>query len=146
MGWSKWRNDDELDSNYEYWKNQHGIYQIRVVDAEGRAIHIPRIGGTDEEGIIYIGRSGKSTTRTNRSLGARVWEFLRQKNYHSGSEMYHQARPKLLRRKNFTGHQLQFRVMSCEDSQIERKEKKALRKYFNTYCELPPCNSAFPGK
>ena len=116
--WSKWHDCDELksESKYERWKNRYSIYQIRRVDMKGRAMPVPRIYGTDKNGIIYIGRSGpgKNATQTNRSLGNRIWEFSHN-DHHSGSERYHQ---------------------------VESEEENALIEYFNKYGEYPPYNSA----
>ncbi len=70
----------------EFEQDKFGVYQIRIVDGDNKPIPIPRIGGTDPDGIIYIGRSGYKSHKADRSLAKRISEF--ERGPHSGGETY----------------------------------------------------------
>ena len=123
-----------------------GVYRVRMVDIHGKAIRLQRLCGIDKDGILYIGRSGRKASKTNRCLKTRIAEF-RNPNSHSGGWTYHKAREARNGRGVFRHHKIQFQVSICQkDSEIDAREKEALKDYFDTYGELPPFNSAFPGK
>ena len=122
--------------------NDYGIYQIRLVDKKGKVIPIGRFVKIDQQGLIYIGRSGFRLQRTGRTIANRIKEFVNQN--HSGGITYALAQKVLRKQKKFSEHRLQVRGMFLPDNEIDRAEKKALRDYFAHYAELPPCNSAFP--
>ena len=122
-----------------------GIYRVRIVDVNGRPIPLPRLCKVDAEGIIYIGRSGESTRKSDRSIRKRLDEFFNFGS-HSGSGTYWQAKKVFQRLGVFTGHQIQAQVICAKDADIEVYEKRAIRAYFEAFGELPPFNSAFPGK
>lgn len=139
--WTAWR---RLEQESFQTEGSCGIYEIRIVDGDDTAIRVPRIGGLDLVGILYIGKSGVSTARSPRTLAKRLGEFYWSGRPHSGGETLDQMVPRLRRR--LGKFQLQYRVMRLHDQDIEAQEKRQIRRYFRKYCELPPCNSAFPGK
>lgn len=155
--WSRWQ-------DIEYAKTEqcgcYGIYQIRMVDEIGNPFPIPRTTGIDEEGVIYIGRALPKNT-----LAKRIYEFETNsklgKASHSGGETYVLMWLKLKCSGHaYKNHKLQYRVMRLDidatkpetnrreelKHKINSEEINALVDYFNRYCELPPCNSNFPGK
>ena len=141
MDWGPWF---EL-SDKTTWPTGCGIYRVRFTDDSGAPLPIERIGGTDAEAIVYIGRSGVSTARSDRGLATRLSEFY-NRGSHSGGWTYRQAVSVLEELGRFTGHHLQASVVELADDAIERAEKQALRDYFNVFGELPPFNSSFLGK
>ena len=155
--WSSW---EDIEQAKVKERGYYGIYQIQVVDKEESRIPIGRVGGVDEEGIIYIGRA-----RPKETLAKRIRKFQSVAQYkniaHHGAETYVLMRITLA----FLGHayenyKLQYRVtrlyMDSNDLEmnrqemlkykIEKEEVNALADYFCKYGELPPCNSNFPGK
>lgn len=140
MKWRAWVELGEGSSKLTF----HGIYKIRIADASGRPIPIGRTCGTDAEGILYVGRSGFASQRTARTVARRLREF--QKERHSGGQTYSQAKRVYDRSKRLRGHRMFASAVALPDSKIEQAERKALRGYFEEFGELPPLNSAFPGK
>lgn len=143
----RWRAWFELGEQVEWGPlySLHGIYRVRATTPDGQPISIPRIGGTDPEGILNIGRSGVRTRKTNRSLGQRLWEFA-ARGRHSGAYTYSLATERLSLLPAFTGHRIWASVVILPDEEILQAEQNALHAYFARYCELPPYNAAFPGR
>lgn len=121
---------------------QFGIYQIRIVTPTNAPIPIPRIGGIDPIGILYIGRSGYAKKSNRRTIAKRLSEFIQQR--HSGGITYARAKSVLQHMQQFSGHRLQCRAISLDDQDIDTVESQFLLEYFRTYAELPPCNSSLP--
>jgi len=164
--WSSWSRANQDNIGVE--RGYYGIYQIRVVNEHGIPIPIPRFGGVDDQGIIYLGKSGAPDARTDRSLATRIQEFISRS--HSGGETYDLVR----RSQPFQGHPLRdhhihystksleaIREAYCqgplqgqahlanglpEAFLIQDAELNALAAYFKRYSELPPCDSNFPRK
>lgn len=139
--WTTWK---PLEEEYFQAEDSCGIYEIRIVDGDDTAIPLHRVGGIDRVGILYIGKSGVSTARSPRTLAKRLEEFFWSGRPHSGGETYELMIPQLRRR--LGKFQLHYRVMLLDDEDIETQEKQQIQGYFQEYGELPPCNSAFPGK
>jgi len=79
MEWSNWFVMNESTR----WLTGHGIYRVHLERPDGEPI--PRIADVDSDGIVYIGRSEPSTTKTDRSLRWRLRnEFLHPNGSHSG--------------------------------------------------------------
>ncbi len=133
--WGKWRNIECIYDDLDIL-NKQGLYQIRMADRYNNPIPIPRLVGTDEGGIIYIGQS--------KRLRSRIEDFYCGR--HSGGDMYGLVRLRLKRNKRYIGYSLQYRHMNINDSEtMEKTETRMLRRYFREHCELPPFNSTVPG-
>jgi len=127
------------------WNSKWGIYRVRMVSASGGPVSLPRLTAVDPAGLLYIGRSGDSTAKTDRSLGRRVWEFYSHGS-HSGAGTWWQTKRALDAAELWAGRTLAVAVVELPDAEIDEAECRALRAYFDRFAELPPCNSAFPGK
>jgi hypothetical protein len=144
--WNRWRNIEDASSEES---DRYGVSKIRILNKAGIPIQIPRVGGIDKDGIVYIGRSGSSRSR---SLAARIGEFRVGKRSggwpHCGRGTYDLMMNALdhPRKRSFLPHAFQYRTMHLQQSkeEIERLEVEALATYFAQYGELPPCNSSFP--
>ncbi len=140
--WTKWTDITEVQSKKETF-NYLGIYQIRIATKKGEPISIGRLARVDKSGILYIGRSG---FHNKRSLSVRINEFV--KKYHSGGITYSKAEPILDLLPRFLKRHLQVRAKIITDRKYIIKEKiiaaesEALKKYFEQFAELPPCNSS----
>ena len=124
---------------------EYGIYRMHLADSDGRLIPICRLAGSDPEGVLYIGRSGKSTAKTPRHLSVRIGEFVRW-GPHSGANTYQQAAKVLARRGVAVGHRVFVSTCALCDADVTAGEKRALRAYFESFAELPPFNTSFSGK
>ena len=133
--WGKWRKIECIYDDLDIL-NKQGLYQIRMADIYNNPIPIPRLVGTDEGGIIYIGQS--------KRLRSRIEDFYCGR--HSGGGMYGLVRLRLKRNKRYIGYSLHYRHMNINDSEtMEKTETRMLRRYFREHCELPPFNSTVPG-
>ncbi len=140
--WSNWRDIEEWheDANAD----EQGVYQIRLVTSQGEVIPIPRLRGIDKEGKYYIGRSGHSDSKTNRSFGARLKEFLY--GGHSGGNLYSMVEDRLREAQHLKNHKLQYRVTILSDEYIEQTEALLIRFYLEKFGELPPGNRSLSKK
>jgi hypothetical protein len=141
--WSKWFDINNKDKLKQELQNKYGIYEIRIVVSNGSPIKIMRFSNkVDSIGLLYIGRSGYSRQKTNRTLFKRIDEFSKQ--HHSGGKTYDKANKVLQHNRAFRNHKLQVRVMFLPDKEINAAESRELNRYFEKFAELPPCNSSFP--
>lgn len=152
--WKKWQDIGNAKNDE---RGYYGIYQIRIVDEiSEKPTSIPRIGGVDKKGVIYIGKA-----EPNNSLGSRIDSFFERR--HSGSGTYDLMWEALrLKQHPCWKHHLQYRVIRLFPDKVEpdlddvneflykkrirEEEIKALAEYFSKYAELPPCNSTIPEK
>ena len=132
--WGKWQAIEGIYHNMDLL-DKKGLYQIRMVDMGNKPLPIPRIGGIDPDGIIYIGKTKRLRRRIEAFLGGR----------HSGGGMYFRVYRRLKRREPYREHSLQFRVMAGTDNNITTREREMLQRYLRRFCELPPFNSTVPG-
>jgi hypothetical protein len=140
--WTKWIDIDTAKSLKEF--EEWGVYQIRLVDQEKQPIPIDRMAKVDGEGLLYVGRSGYRTAKTDRTLANRIKEF--DKHNHSGALTYFEAKETLKKVQKFRNHRLQVRAKFLSDEEINPAEVDTLSYYFSEYAELPPCNSSLPKK
>jgi hypothetical protein len=143
--WSKWYGFTNDGSLFNFTNDTYGIYKVRGIDKNGLTINIPRIGGIDKEGILYIGRSGLKRNRSFRSILRRLSEFYFGN--HSGgwtSDLSYEYC--LSYQKAFKNYRYEASILQVPDKEIEKREAKELEDYFVKYGELPPYNSSFPYK
>lgn len=58
MRWSNYKGFTNVD--WESIPDGPGVYYIRFIDGSGNPARVRRLGGTDTEGIVYIGETGRS--------------------------------------------------------------------------------------
>ena len=143
MEWSEWVEIESAKERHERF-NRLGIYQIRAIDYRSKPISIPRINATDRTGIIYFGRSGNKSQNSKRTIAKRLKEFL--KPHHSGGQTYLVVKHVVRNNRKFRGLRLQVRAMILSFKKISKAEQNVIHKYLLDFGELPPCNSAIPGK
>ena len=132
--WGKWHEIETIYHDIDIL-DKKGLYEIRMVDEENNPLPVPRLGGMDPKGIIYIGKSVRLHPRIEDFLGGR----------HSGGRRYRRVRQELRRFNLYKRHNLQYRVKVINKDDIETAEVQLLRRYFRKFCELPPFNSSVPG-
>lgn len=141
MRWTKWYSIDDAMSSIP--PIAYGIYKIRVTNSKGIPICIDRIGGVDDSGIVYIGRSGFKKKSPNRTLITRIWEFY-QGNHSGGDTYYLSNQHRLSLTNNFRSHEINACCLILPDKSISQMEGAFLLQYFKRFGELPPFNSNFP--
>jgi hypothetical protein len=143
--WSDWYKIGDKGKVSAIVDDCYGIYRIRAVKPSGKAIPIPRIGRTDNQGIIYIGRSGHKKKKTYRTLSQRIREFWHEN--HSGGWTAALSYSYCLNKvKEFKGYKYEVQIMILPDHLIDEYEAKELGIYFKKYGELPPYNYSFPNE
>jgi hypothetical protein len=120
LNWSSWYALTE-ESIKLHVPKRFGIYKIRQTGG----VLVSRLVGQSE--ILYIGRSG---TSTNRTLGHRLLELVR--------EGPHVAWPRVRRLREQLGLNLEF--CYAESDEPEETEKVLLMVYEKEHYELPPLN------
>ena len=143
--WSNWHRIEDEGMVSGIIHDCYGIYRIRAVKSSGEAIVIPRIGGMDDQGIIYIGRSGYKNKKTYRTLSQRIREFWNA-NHSGGWTADLSYRCCLKKVKGFKDYEYDVQIMTLPDHLIDKSEAKELEIYFKKYGELPPYNSSFPNE
>lgn len=143
LSWGPWF---ELNDQ-THWPGDLGIYRIRLANASGTPFSLGRVCAADPDGIVYIGRSGCLDGKKKRTLGQRLQEFVYEGS-HSGGWTFWQAKHIFQALGCFADHRLFASVVTLSGlrAEIVSAEASAVRAYFNAFGELPPFNSAFPGK
>ena len=135
--WTNWKRFAK--ENLNRCPESPGVYYIRWVNKRGKPVPIGRILGTDPEGTVYIGMTGKGN---GSGLCNRLWTFWDKASgragAHSGAKRF---------RRNLVKHasidDFEFchrRASSREDAR--RIEIACLRDYEKTWGELPPLNGS----
>jgi len=109
-----------------------GVYRVHLVRKGGKFDPVKRLGGIDDEGIIYIGK----TTNLRRRLR------LQLKRY--GGKLSKRTREYLkyyLGRFPHKSHSFSWKCTK-DESEAVRAEKKLLKSYFKRFLEEPPRNRA----
>ena len=134
--WIEMTNKKRISSRLDF----NGVYEIRVVDREGVACAIPRVLGSDDKGILYIGRSGYRSSKSKRTVAKRADEF--DGGAHSGGQTFSKIWSIAKGLPKWQGRTIQIRAKEVDDDQIDEFERKRIRTYMMTFGEVPPCNSA----
>ncbi len=137
-GWSEWTDLWEIP-NYEGC----GVYEIRLADAGGFPVEVPRFIDTDKYGILQICFS--------ENIKRGVYRFLRAT---EGKRYTHAEGERLQLLKKYTN--LKERYKDCKmqytfKKHASRKEarieqERLLKCYIKKYGEVPPNNNNFPDK
>ena len=134
MRWSNYKSFTEV--KWDSISNGPGVYYIRCIDSSGNPFKIERLGGTDGEGIIYVGETGRSLR--NRLRG--FWETAnhRASRHVAGGNFSYYGYGKI-----FSLSGLQFAFISCKDKAHSRRlEADCLWEYRKKkgFMDLPPLN------
>lgn len=139
--WGKPFRLDSLDPGWEAAPKKAGVYVVY----NGKMI--PRIGGTDKKGILYIGKSGV--------LRDRLWNFWYANHPASGFLWTYPIMAKLILKKPCTtSKQIEnllgdFNIVvstPIPKPMLRQAERAAMHAYYLRYGELPPLNFSFPMK
>jgi hypothetical protein len=131
--------DIEENPNYEGC----GVYRVRLVNAEGFPIEIPRFTDTDKDGIlqvcysqnirrgIYRFRAAAEGKKYTHAEGERLQLLKRHTNFEE----------------RYEGCKMQYSFKSQPNNREARVEQERLLKcYVKRYGEMPPNNNNFPDK
>jgi hypothetical protein len=135
MRWSNYRSFTDVD--WESIPDGPGVYYITCIDGSGNPLKVRRLGGTDAEGIIYIGETGRSLRNRLRGFWKSAQNY-RQSRHVAGFNFSYYGYGSI-----FPLSGLQFSYTSCEDkSHSRRLEADCLWDYRRTkgFIDLPPLN------
>ena len=135
-----------FDSLYDEWDSRlpysAGAYMVLATDT------VPRAGGTDPNGVLYMG--------TTRNLRLRLWKFWDGRGHTAGAFLYahHRVASTLLRVNcrsdddvsDAIGRLHLIYAMVGEPELAERMERALLGQYTILFGEVPPLNFNLPGK
>jgi hypothetical protein len=129
----------DLDAEWDKMPSSPGVYIVRCRRA------IPRAGGVDCLGTLYIGKA--------KNLRDRLWSVWEAQHESTGMLwQYPRAAAKLLRtpftaltQQNRAIQRLLLRVATpLRRGDLNRAERALLAVYLDTFGEFPPLNSMFP--
>ncbi len=138
--WSESFKVCSYDDDFEKKPRTPGVYIIR------RARSVPRIGGTDKTGILYIGKGS--------SQRSRIYQFLKANHTASGFLWYHTSIARLVLNSGICGQEevedylgkLTVRCATLHGRQIARAERALLFSYLKLFGEAPPLNLNIPSR
>lgn len=137
-GWSEWMDIWETP-DYEGC----GVYEVRLADANGFPVEVPRFIDTDKNGILQICYS--------ENIKRGIHRFLRAT---EGKRYTHAEGARLLLLKKYTNFEERYKGCKMQYSfkkQPSRREarveqERLLKWYVKKYGEAPPNNNNFPDK
>lgn len=120
------------------WKdesyNKGAIYWIQLKDKS-----IDRFLGKDKEGILAIGKT--------KNLRDRIEEFYKAKD---NGNLHSEGRTLFLIKEEFEhkfrNQSIYYFYKKVGERELERRESEEIKKYVETFGEVPPLNSAIPKK
>jgi len=137
-------------ANWTDWKDINGrsghrapaAYMIRLVRVTGRVVTLNRLLERDRNGILCIGNATDMEDRRR--------DFIRGMDTgtgHSSANLLYLIRQYTAFDQVFPNARYEYRFLGAEDkAEAEQFEATLLRRYFRRYGELPPLNSAMPGR
>jgi hypothetical protein len=133
--WSDSLKVSSVNEDWDSWPSTRGVYIIRTTRS------IPRIGGTDKTGILYVGKASK--------LRSRIWDFWRANHTASGFLWTHHNIARLILSsrirsvsdvEKYLGRLTVRYATPIEGEQLARAERALLFSYINLFAEAPPLN------
>ena len=137
-GWSEWTDISETP-NYQGC----GVYKIRLADAEGFPVEVPRFIDTDKDGILQICYSG--------NIKKGIYRFLRAT---EGKRYAHAEGIRLRVLKKYTNFEERYKDCKMQYSfkkqlnggEARVEQERLLKCYVKKYGEVPPNNNNLPDK
>jgi len=131
--WTKWVSIMRFD--HQKSPKKTGVYELRYA-SNGAAIPLPRVFGTDNEGLLYVGNTRK------RTLRKRLKEF--KEALAENRHVRHTVRKTYWDYKFFDAfpyEKLELRYAPCKNA--EGEEAKILQAYIMKFKDKPPMNFIF---
>jgi len=138
------------DADWTDWQEIHepsghrapAVYMVRLVRATGRVFALNRLLERDANGILCIGNSANMERRLRRFIAG-----MDTGEGHAPANRLYRLRQCTAFDQVFPKARYEYRFLRAEDkAQAEQFEIALLRRYFRCYGELPPLNSAMPGR
>jgi len=138
----------------EELKSTVGVYSLMLLNKKGTARPISRAGGVDREGILYVGRSGDSQSRSLYKRLLEFWNTASAKQGKAGRPVdQHVAGTHYQRSQAKTAFPLESigvqpaplgKAGQIPLAKIKKRERELLDDYVKKYKELPPLNHSWP--
>lgn len=140
--WNAWKPVHDIPAHE--LPHTPSVYRLRLVERSGVPVPIPRFLGTDEEGILHIGRA--------RSIQRRLLRFheamrRRRARHAEGKLAFFLLRnvEAFARRIEEGEWLIQYSYVCLPSvSAAKREEERLLKCYFKRFGELPPLNRELP--
>ncbi len=127
--WSEWRSLDKPSDS-----SGAAVYEVRIVNADGLPLPVPRMLLTDETGVLSIGEAGNMENRRRQCRDA-----IRKGAGHSSYNLLHYVLQHTDFRKKFTDFQLQYRYCDRTDkSTAQSLESTLIKNYILRLANLHP--------
>jgi len=137
MNWSFWKNIDKAARH-----DSHAVYEIRLVNTQGTSVAINRFLGKDKKGLLSIGMTTNMERRRKQFISGED----RCQGHSEGNLLFLLKEYSRFRTKHpLPKYQYRFQKVISED-ETKRKERKLIKDYVRQYGEVPPLNSAIPGR
>jgi hypothetical protein len=117
--------------------NGPGVYKIQLVDKNGKILQIPRLGGTDEEGVLAIGCSEHINSRRRQFVTSSAGKHGHSEGIQWWLVRYFSERARQ------TSLRFAFAELGTKEEAM-RVETEEIQNYFKKYCEAPPLNGVIP--
>jgi len=137
MSWTRWQ---ALETATAY--RGAAVYQVRVADGAAKPIPVPRFLGTDQAGLLCIGKSGNMEVRRRKFVGG-----IKNRASHSEAELLYLLLRYSRLEERLPGHQIQYRYRRETNATAAGKaESRFIKAYVREFGEPPPLNSAIPDR
>ncbi len=134
--WSAWRRITQ-EANC----NGPAIYRIRLCDDSGNPISIQRFFGSDDDGLLCIGKTtNMERRRKNFKRG------LEKGVGHSEANFLHILEKHTSLLAKYRTRQYEYSYCRVRESELDALEEKSIKKYVKEFGEPPPLNSNIPSR
>lgn len=145
--WSKWRDISSIKNFAEEIGKSPGVYKIRLADSARRPIHISRLFGDDQDGLLAIGESVDLARRIKEFYNAYAARTFGHSSMGDRLFLVLMCQYSCFKTTYQNNSTVQFRVMKLSDkAEAQAEEEKLLKNYFKEHGELPPLNSSMPDR
>lgn len=131
-----WRDIDQPSGS-----SDPAIYEMRLVDEDGIPIPLGRFLNVDADGIISIGLTTSMEQRRQQFVCGVVNCYG-----HSEGNLLNLLRRFSRLQDVFPNAKCQYRFASAAEVDLAARERSAIKRYVRRFGEVPPLNSAIPGR
>ena len=137
-GWSRLKKFSRFDEERDLVPEKSGVYIVK------RRAPIGRLGGRDEAGIIYIGKSVDLHRRLLWFMsGNHIASWFLWKKVGVARKIFGKKYKNNDDWDKMVGH-LEFRYCLLRKNQLNNRERAVIYAYVKKYGEVPPLNFSFP--
>lgn len=140
MKWTEWLPLKEVGPD-SIKPRSPGAYRVRGMGHNQRPHPVPQIGGTDREGLLYIGSSEKSIRGRLRAIAGILYR-KRERGHPMASHFIKYRLDRWIPRSHL---EVSWIATPTRKTAIDL-ERRSLRRYVHRFGNLPPLNYQLPRK